>query len=354
MATAPEDIHVGLIGFGTAGRVFHAPVIEQVPGLRLAAIVQRTGDTASAAYPHVRVVRSVDDLLADNRIALVVVATPNPSHAALARRSLEAGRHVVVDKPFAISTAEGAPLLDVAARCRRLLSVFHNRRWDGDFLTIRRLLDQRTCGRVVLFESRFERYRPRLRGVWRERDEPGSGILFDLGPHLLDQAVALFGTPEAVTGDVRTERDDAVVDDAFDVTLHYPGLRVRLGASMLASAPGPRFVLQGTTGSYVKYHLDPQEARLAAGGSDRSPFWEQEPRERWGTLTRATVDGTESEPLPSEAGDYRGFYANVRDAIRGTASLAVTPEQALAVLRLIECARASSTERRTLPFRQDA
>ena len=348
MSSTTEDIPVGLVGFGMAGRVFHAPVIERVPGLRLTTIVQRTGDTAASLHPDARVVRSVDELLADERIRLVVIATPNASHADLARCCLEAGRHVVVDKPFAVSSAQAAPLADVARRSERLLTVFHNRRWDGDFLTVRRVIEQHACGRVVLVESRFERFRPKLKGVWRERAEPGGGILFDLGPHLIDQAVVLFGLPDAVTGDVRIERDDAVADDAFDLTLHYPGLRVLLRASVLASAPGPRFVVRGTAGSYVKYHLDPQEARLADGGSSAGEFWDQEPRERWGTLTRATDAGTQSQALPTEAGDYRLFYANLRDAIRGTAPLAVTPEQALDVMRLLELAAESSRQRRTL------
>jgi scyllo-inositol 2-dehydrogenase (NADP+) len=205
----------------------------------------------------------------------------------------------------------------------------------------------------VMVESRFERFRPARRPtVWRECAEPGSGILFDLGSHLVDQAVTLFGLPEAVTGDVRSEREGAVVDDAFDLTLHYPSHRALLRSTMLASAPGPRFVVRGTAGSYVKYHLDPQEPRLAAGNSGGGHFWDQEPRERWGTLSLASADGAlQAETLPTEAGDYRRFYENVRDAIRGTASLAVTPEQALDVIRLLELARQSSAARRTLAVR---
>jgi predicted dehydrogenase len=349
MSSSREDLEVGLVGFGMAGRVFHAPVIEGVRGLHLSAIVERSGDAAASLYPNARIVRSVDELLADDRIQVVVIATPNNSHADLAARCLGAGRHVVVDKPFATSSAEAEPLVEQAGRCGRILTVFHNRRWDGDFLTVQRLLEQQTCGRIVLVESRFERYRPRRRpGAWRERDEPGSGILFDLGSHLVDQAMTLFGLPAAVSGDVRIERDDAVVDDAFDVTLHYPAHRVLLRSSMLASAPGPRFVVQGTGGSYVKYHLDPQEARLAAGDASGGRFFEQEPRERWGTLTLAAETGMVSETLPTEAGDYRLFYANVRDAIRGTAALAVTPGQALDVIRLLELAAESSRQRRTL------
>jgi scyllo-inositol 2-dehydrogenase (NADP+) len=347
MTSMHEDIHVGLVGFGMAGRVFHAPVIERVPGLRLAAVVQRTGDSAGRHYPEARIVRSVEDLLGDARVRLVIVATPNTSHVAVARQCLEAGRHVVIDKPFAPTSTEAADLVETARRCQRVLSVFQNRRWDGDFLTVQRLIEQQTCGRLVLLESRFERYRPALRGTWRERPEPGAGILFDLGSHLMDQALALFGLPEAVTGDVRTERDDNLVDDAFDVTLHYSRHRVLLRSTMLTTAPGPRFVVQGTTGCYVKYHLDPQEARLAAA-DPAGRFWDQEPRERWGTLSRAEGDSIESEALPTEAGDYRLYYANVRDAIWGTGALAVTPEQALRVIQLLELVRDSSRQRRTL------
>jgi scyllo-inositol 2-dehydrogenase (NADP+) len=351
MPPPADDVHVGLVGFGLAGRVFHAPVIDRVDGLRLSTVVHRSADAGESSYGPARVVRSVDELLADDRIRLVVIATPNTSHADLARACLESGRHVVVDKPFVVSSAEAAPLVDTARRMRLVLTAFHNRRWDGDFLTVQRLVEQETCGRIVLLESRFERYRPKPRGVWRERAGPGSGILFDLAPHLVDQAVTLFGLPEALTSDVRIERDGGAVDDAFDVTLHYPGLRVVLRSTMLASAPGPRFVLQGAKGSYVKYHLDPQESRLSGIEPWPGNFWDQEPRERWGTLTRVGPTGSTSDLLPTEAGDYRQFYANVRDAIRGTAPLAVTAEQATDVIRLLELAIESSRDRRTLPVR---
>ena len=343
------DIDVGLVGFGTAGRVFHAPVIESVPGLRLSAIVQRSGETAARAHPRARVVRSLDELLSIESIGLVVVATPNPSHAHLARRCLQAGRHVVIDKPFAPSSAEALDVLQTAERSGRLLSVFHNRRHDGDFLTVARLVRGGACGRSVLFESHFDRYRPRLRpGAWRERAEPGSGVLFDLGSHLVDQAVTLFGSPSAVTADLRVERDGALVDDAFDVVLHYPRLRAVLRATMLACEPGPRFVLRGTEGTYVKHGVDPQEARLAGGERPAGDDWGREAESRWGTLTRASEHGDVGEAVPTEPGDYRRYYANVRDAIRGDSALEVTPRQALEVIRLLELAQESSRTRRTL------
>jgi predicted dehydrogenase len=351
MPATPDVVNVGLIGFGPAGRVFHAPVISAVPGLRLSAILQRTGEDAAHAYPGVRVVRSLDHLLDLADVTLVVVATPTLSHADLARRCLEAGRHVVVDKPFTATSAEAAPLLDLAERTGRLLSVFHNRRWDGDFLTVQRLLSRSACGRPLLFEAHFDRYRPRRNpDVWRERPQPGSGILFDLGSHLVDQALTLFGLPDAVTADVRRERDGAVADDGFDVTLHYPHMRALLRSSMLACDNGLRMVLRGTEGTYVKHGIDPQEERLARGEKPVGPEWGREAAEHWGQLTLATDDGLVRERVETEAGDYRRYYENVRDAVDGNAALAVTAQQALDVIRLLELALESSRLGRTVAW----
>jgi scyllo-inositol 2-dehydrogenase (NADP+) len=342
-------IPVGLVGFGVAGRVFHAPLIRAVAGLELRAIVQRRGDSAQEAYPDVRVVRDLDALIADKDIRLVVIATPNASHHELAQRCLLAGRDVVVDKPFTTTSAEAMDLLHAAASRGRLLSVFHNRRWDGDFLTVRRLIASGVLGRVVQFESHYDRYRPARRaGAWRERDEPGAGVLFDLGPHLLDQALALFGAPQAVTADIRMERDEPVVDDAFDIALDYPRLRVMLRATMLAANPGPRFVVHGTRGGYTKHGMDPQENTLRAGGPAGGAGWGQELESSWGTLALAEDGAIKRRAVPTEPGDYRLYYANVRDALSGTAELAVTGEQAFRVIRLLELARESSRRRRTI------
>ncbi|HEX7962509.1 MAG TPA: Gfo/Idh/MocA family oxidoreductase, partial [Terriglobales bacterium] len=276
------ELEVGLIGFGLAGRVFHAPIIRAVPGLRLSAILQRSGDDARRRYPDVRVVRTMEELLAIESIGLVVIATPNTSHYRLAAQCLRSGRHVVVDKPFAASYQEAAELVRTAKQAKRLITVFQNRRWDGDFRTVRRLAEQKTLGAMVLFESHFERYRPNLRpGAWREGSEPGSGILFDLGPHLLDQALVLFGPPLAVTADVRSEREGAAADDAFDITLHYPNMRALLRSTMLACEPGARFVLHGTKGSFVKHGLDPQEEALARGETPHDSSWGLEREESW-------------------------------------------------------------------------
>jgi len=338
-------LNVGLIGFGFSGRVFHAPVIRAVDGLRLTTIVQRHG-TPDPRYSDVEVVRSVEELLT-RTIDLVVIATPNTSHHPIAQQCLLAGRHVVIDKPFTTTLREAEELVQLGAVRRRVLSAYQNRRYVGDFVTLRNLLSEGVLGRVTLFESHFDRFRPELRpGAWREQAQPGSGIWFDLGPHLLDQALVLFGTPQAVSADIRVEREGAAADDAFDVTLHYPGMRALLRASMLALSPGPTFAAHGTKGSFVKYGLDPQEAALKSGRTPDESHWDSEPPEMYGRLT--TPEGTRTVPtIPSS---FTHYYENIRDAILGKTQPAVTPEQVLNVMRGLELAVASSRKRCVLPW----
>src|SRR5881409_3946493 len=263
-------LNVGLIGFGFSGKVFHAPVIRAVDGLRLTTIVQRSG-TPDPRYSDVEFVRSVEELLT-RAIDLVVITTPNTSHHPIAQQCLLAGRHVVIDKPFTTTLAEAQHLVELAEAQRRVLSVYQNRRYVGDFVTLQRLLSEGALGRIVAYELHFDRFRPELKpGAWRERPEPGAGVWFDLGPHLLDQAFVLFGTPRAVAADIRIERDGGAVDDAFDVTLHYSNLRAVLRASMLAAAPGPSLAVHGTAGSFIKYGVDAQEAALKAGRTPGEP-----------------------------------------------------------------------------------
>ncbi len=338
-------VNVGLVGFGFAGRVFHAPVIRAVAGLRLTTIVQRHG-TAEPRYPDVAVVPSVEELLA-RAVDLVVVATPNTSHHPIAKQCLLAGRHVVVDKPFTTTVAEAEQLVRLGNEERRVLSVYQNRRYTGDFVTLRQLVSDGALGRVTSFESHFDRFRPDLRpGAWREQPHPGSGVWFDLGPHLLDQALLLFGTPQAISADIRAERDGAAVDDAFDVTLHYPRMRALLRGTMLAAAPGPSFAVHGTKGSFVKHGLDPQEEALKSGRTPAESNWDTEPPEMFGTLT--TPEGTRT--IPTIPSSFTCYYENIRDAILGTAQLAVTPEHALDVMRGLELAAASSWARCALAW----
>jgi predicted dehydrogenase len=346
-------IEVGLIGFGLAGRAFHAPVIRAVQGLHLAAILQRTGNEAADRYPDVRIFRSLDELLAMKEIQLVVIATPNDTHYSLARESLESVRDVVVDKPFTVTLREAESLVQLAKKKGRLLTVYQNRRYDGDFQAIRQLVAARALGRIVRFETHYDRYRPRLKpGAWRETRRPGAGILFDIAPHLIDHALVLFGLPEAVTADVRFERENAVADDSFDIMLHYANsMRAVLRSSILAAAPRARFVLLGTQGSFVKHTFDPQENNLRRGHIPSEGAWGAEPEESWGVLTVPAGDSFERRRIPSASCDFRDFYANVRDAMLGRASLAVTPEWALDVMRTLELARESSERRCTVPWR---
>jgi scyllo-inositol 2-dehydrogenase (NADP+) len=354
--TSPNEIAVGLIGFGLAGRSFHAPVIRAVPGLRLAAIVQRSGNEAAQLYPDVRIVRSVDELLSIPDIRLIVVASPNDTHHPYARQCLAAGRDVVVDKPFTNTFEEAVDLVKFAKEKDRLLTVYQNRRFDGDFESLRQVVAEGALGRIVRFESCYDRFRPAMKpNAWRERSGPGTGVFFDLAPHLIDHALVLFGLPEAVTADLRCERDGAVTDDSFDLTLHYPGsLRAVLRGTMLAAAIRPRFVVFGTKGAYFKNAFDRQEPELRAG---RLP-WEKPPtpeelEENSGLLTVANPDGSTTElRVPPGTGDYRTLYANIRDAVLGRAELAVTPEHALNVMRVLELGRESSARRCTIPWSQ--
>ena len=343
-------IKVGLVGYGLAGRAFHAPVIQAVPGMRLAAIVQRSGNEAAEKYPDVRIVRSLEELLAIREIHLVVIATPNDTHYSFARQCLEAGRDVVVDKPFTTTLEEAKSLVEFAKKAGRLITVYQNRRYDGDFQAIRTLVADGTLGRIVRFETNYDRYRPQLKpSAWRETTRPGSGILFDIAPHLIDHALALFGLPEAVTADVRSERENAVADDAFDIMFHYArGMRAVLRSSILAAAPRPRFVLHGTQGSFVKQTFDPQENNLRHGHIPSNAAWGAEPEENWGVLTTPDGDKFTQRRIPSVSCDFRDYYANVRDALMGKAALAVTPDWAVNVMWLLEMARESSEKRCTI------
>lgn len=340
-------LNVGLVGFGFAGKVFHAPVIRATTGLRLTTIVQRHG-APDPLYKDVEFVRSVDELLT-RPIDLVVVATPNTSHHPIAKQCLMAGRHVVVDKPFTTTLAEAEDLVRVAKQQRggRIVSVYQDRRYTGDFATVQKVVSEGVVGRVVIYESHFDRFRPeRKPNAWREENLPGSGVWFDLGPHLFDQALLLFGIPDAIGADIRIERPEAIVDDAFDVTLYYPHTRALLRSSMMAPPLGPTWIVHGTKGSFIKYGMDPQEAALKAGRTPTEPDWDVEPPVLYGKLT--TPDGT--KVVPTLRSSFARYYENVRDVILGTAQLAVTPEWSLDVMRGLILAMESAKQRRILEW----
>ena len=337
-------IRVGVVGFGLAGRVFHSPLVSSVAGLELAGIVERSGNLAAERYPQVKTYRSFEELANDAQIDLLVIATPSGTHVELARQALQAGKHVVVDKPVSPAAAEVEELGELAESTGRLLIPFHNRRWDGDFLTVSHLVRENAVGRLVAAESRMDRWNPgATRRPWKEDPEQGGGVLLDLGTHLVDQALALFGLPEAVVADVLRERDGEGANDSFTIRLRYAaGLRVTLGANALSSAAGTRFVLRGTGGNFRKFGVDPQERDLGKLTRISGEAWGKDAAADWGTLTVDVSGAIVSRPVETLAGDYRKFYEGVRDAVEGGAATPVTVEEAWRVARVLEWAEESS------------
>jgi predicted dehydrogenase len=344
-----RKIRAGVIGFGLGGKIFHAAVLAAVDGVELGGIVQRKGDEAAKAHPGVPIYRSVEAMLEDKSLELVAVATPNDSHIPLTKQLLSAGRNVVVDKPFALASAEVAEVIQLARKQKLLLSAYQNRRWDGDFLTVKKLLASGEIGNLVSFESCYDRWRPQPRlNVWRENGGPGGGILYDLGSHLVDQALSIFGLPSHITAHIRIERPLAVVDDCFEILLQYQDHTATLRGRNLAAIQRPRFLLHGTRGAFLKWGLDPQEDALKSGAKFSDKGFGEEPASAWGTLTTDADGNIVTRPVQTLAGDYRGYYANVRDAILGVEPLAVPAEDAWRTIRLLELARESSQQGRTI------
>ena len=356
MSDSPRPLRVGLLGYGLAGRVFHAPLIAACPDLVLAAVVTRDPERRAAlraVHPDTVALDTPEELWErTSSIDLAVIATPNRSHVALARAALQAGLPVVVDKPFAPSVAEARAVMDEARARGRLLTVFHNRRWDGDFLTLRRLLADGALGPVHRFESRFERWNPVPRTGWRESGDPAEagGLLYDLGPHLIDQALQLFGPVRTVYAELDRRRAGvATDDDAFVALTHASGVRSHLWMSKVAAQRGPRFRVLGERAAFVKYGLDGQEPAMAVGVVPGAPGWGEEPAERWGFLGE---EGT-ALPVTTEPGAYQRFYEAVAAAVRSDAPLPVDPEDAIAGLEILEAARTSAEQGRVVPLRAD-
>jgi predicted dehydrogenase len=332
-------VKVALIGYGLAGRVFHAPMISAVDGLKLAAIVSSREEEIRKTYADVSVLRDPSEAFSDPAIDLVVVATPNDSHFDLAAQALAHGKHVVIDKPFALTSGQAREL--IARATGRLLSVFHSRRWDSDFPTLKRLIADGTLGEVVYFESHFDRFRPDVRQRWRERAGPATGTWYDLGSHLIDQALQLFGRPLAIMADLAARREGAVTTDYFRVLLRYEKLRVVLAGDSLVPANDRRFVVHGTHASFIKHGLDAQESFLSEGGKPTASGYGLDPRP--GHLV---LPGGIERAVAAAPGDYRAYYRGVRDTLAGVAPVPVTAGEALAVMEYLEAGVLSSAERR--------
>ena len=338
-----RKINVGIASFGMSGKVFHAPILAHHEGFKLAKIVERSNNEVKKIYPDVVSVKSFDDLLDDDNIELVVVNTPDLTHYELACKALQANKHVVVEKPFTRTIRQGEELLNLAERKNRMLSVFQNRRWDGDFLTISKLLENGCLGRLVEFESYYMRYRNFIQNdSWKESAIQGIGLTYNLGSHMIDQAVVLFGMPEAVWADIDSLRAGSEIDDFYHIKLFYPDIKVSLKASYLVREEGPRYSLHGTKGSFLKYGIDPQEEMLKQGGNPSLPDWGKEPESQWGILN-TEINGIHFRgKVETVAGNYAAYYDNIYNVIRNRNELIVLPEQAINVLHIIETATESS------------
>jgi scyllo-inositol 2-dehydrogenase (NADP+) len=342
-------IKTGIVGFGISAKVFHAPFISTISDFELSMVVERTKNESQAVYPSVKVVKTIEEMVADKDIELVVITTPNETHFPYTKLALEAGKHVILEKPFANNTKEAGELVKLAAASGRILSVYQNRRYVSDFRTIEELLQKRLLGDVHTFEAHYDRYRAEERpNAWREKPKAGSGILFDLGAHLIDQTFTLFGFPEEITADIRMQRPHAKVDDYFDLRLNYGFMNARLTAGMLVREPGPRYMIHGMQGSFIKFGEDPQEALLRAGKQPVGNDWGQEPDEYYGLL-HTQIDGKLiKEKYPSRKGDYGDYYRMIAAAISKGGPVTEKPEHGYNTIKLIELAIESHEKKCTI------
>lgn len=350
-----RSFSVGLIGYGIAGQVFHAPMINCIKGLQLKKIREtKPGNIqlANKRYPGVEIVADSDAIILDNTIDLVVIATPNTSHFSLAKEALIAGKNVVVDKPFTITFKEAQELILLAEQKGKLLSVYHNRRFDSTAKTVKKVIASGMLGTLVEYEAHYDRFRNYFRpDAWREEDQPGSGIFYDLGAHLIDEAQILFGLPNEIAADLRIQRPGGKTIDNFQLVLSYPNLKVTLKGGMLVREPGPAVSLHGINGSYVKYGMDVQEEALRAGiMPDDVLNWGVEPVSSWGKINTEHNGLHLTGMIESEKGDYRAYYHNIYQVLSGEEELIVKPQQAANTIKIIELAMQSSLEKRTIQW----
>ncbi len=320
-----------------SGLVFHAPLLHVNPGFEIVKIVERSYKGSKERYPYVSIAKSFDELLKDDRLELIIVNTPDVIHFDYCKQALEAGKHVVVEKPFTILVEEANQLIELSQKQGKLLSVFQNRRWDGDYLTIKKVVKEKLLGRLVSFESHFDRYRNFIQpNTWKEEPSAGAEILYNLGAHMIDQAYDLFGMPNSVSADIGIQRTDGKVDDYYNVVLRYDDIHASLKSSYMVREEGPRFILHGTEGSFLKWGLDPQEADLKAGKYPNEPDWDLEPKKLWGKLNTDLNGLHFTGRIETMSGNYLSYYDNIYDAIRNNAELIVKPEQSLDLMKIIE------------------
>ena len=345
-------IKTAICSFGMSGKTFHAPFLHVNPGFEFYSVWEREKNLVAAIYPTVRIYRTLEELLADPLVELVIVNTPNYTHYDYAKKALEAGKHVIVEKPFTVTEQEGLELIALADKKGVKLSAYQSRRFDSDYRTVKRVVDSGVLGKIVEAEIHYDRFTPTLSPkVHKETPGPGRGLLYDLGSHLIDQVLQLFGDPQAVFADLFIIRDNSQVDDYMEVLLYYPGLRVRLKSSYLVREPLPAYSVFGHKGTFLKTRADVQEKHLLAGEMPGGPQWGIEPESERGLL-HTEIDGKEvREKVPTERGNAMDFFDGIYKAIRENAPLPVTAEQAVRIIRVIEKAYESRAAGRVVPFR---
>lgn len=340
-----EKIRVGVLSYGMSGKVFHCPLLHVNPGFEMKKIMQRSSNDALIRFPYLQVVRNATDIINDPDIDLVLVNTPDHTHFEYTKAALEAGKNVVVEKPFIHEISEGEELINLALKKNRNLTVFQSRRWEGDFLTIKKIIENKYLGRLVTYEAHFDRFRNFIRDSWKEKPEFKASTLYNLGSHLIDQALMLFGMPDAVYADLRKQRSGSMVDDLFDLNLYYPEIKVTLRSSYLVREPGPRFMLHGTEGSYVKQGVDPQEEALTQGHLPDEPGFGKEPEELWGIMN-TNLNGIHFRgPVETFPGCYQEFYNLLYETLVNGKKPAVLPEESLNGIRIIKAAYESDEKR---------
>lgn len=345
-------IKTGMASYGMSGLVFHAPLLHVHPGFELVKVVERSYKGSKERYPDIVVVRSFEDLLNDESLELIVVNTPDITHYEYCKVALEAGKNVVVEKPFTMSTTEAEDLIALSKKHNKLLSVFQNRRWDGDYMTVKKVIREKLLGRLVSFESHFDRYRNFIQaGTWKEEPNAGAEIVYNLGAHMIDQAYELFGMPNSLSADIGIQRTDGKVDDFYNITLRYDDIHASLKASYMVREEGPRYILHGTEGSFLKWGIDPQEDALKAGLYPDLPDWGMEPKKQWGKLNTDMNGLHYTGRLETIPGNYLAYYDNIYETMRNGKELIVKPEYSLDLIRIIEGAIESNRSGNTVNFK---
>jgi predicted dehydrogenase len=345
-----QPIRVGVVGYGIAAQVMHLPFLTTMNEYQVVSILERYASLSREKYPATNLVRTIDEMISDPAIDLIVITTPNDTHFPYTQKALQAGKHVVLEKPFTINTEDARQLVELAKRSKGKLSVFQNRRYVSDFLTVKKIIRENMLGEIVEYEAHYDRYRPEQRpNAWREKPIPGSGILIDLGAHLIDQALYLFGIPKTIDADIRLQRPHAQVDDYFDLRMDFGFTKVILKSGMLVREPGPRFMVNGTLGTFLKSGEDVQEAALKQGVLPISPDWGQDPEEFWGLIHTEYHGKIIREKFPSVHGSFGLYYQNLYKTLAEGAPLREKPEHGYNTIRIVELAIESSRVKATIP-----